>query len=228
MGALAIAACWFFLLHLLPSTPLRPRAVAIVGEAAYTAIFSILSIVAIYWLVKEFNATDYGDKLWLMPEWWPWVKAVLILFAFCLAFGGLLTPNPSTPIGVGALKNPNLPNGVFAITRHPVMWGFAIWAIAHMISQATPRGLIFFGSFAATALIGSWLQQNRKRETVPGWADFEARTSFFPFVALVQGRAKFSFKAFGWRNIAIAVVAWAAILHLHLWLFGFRALPIGG
>lgn len=227
MLALTIAASWFFLLHLLPSTPIRPRAVSILGESAYSAIFSILSLLALYWLVREFNAAPYDEKLWVAPDWWRWIQAALILFAFILVFGGVLTPNPSSPIGADALKDPSLSRTVFAITRHPLMWGIAIWAITHIISQATWRGFAFFGSIAATALIGSWLQQKRKRGTVPGWAAFEARTSFFPFVAMMQGRTALDLKAFGWWKIAIAVVAWAAILHLHSWLFGFHPLPLG-
>jgi uncharacterized membrane protein len=211
---------------MLPSTPLRPRAVAIAGEGAYTAIFSIISLIAIYWLWTQYNAAPYGDKLWRAPDWWRWVQAALVLFSFVLMFGGLLTPNPSAPGGAEVLSNTRVADGIFAITRHPVMWGVAIWAITHMISQATWRGFAFFGAFAATALIGSWLQQNRKRDTVPGWADFEAKTSFWPFLAISQGRAKFSLSALGWWRIAIAVVAWAAILHFHSWLFGAHPLPL--
>ena len=106
------------------------------------------------------------------------------------------------------------------------MWGGAIWAVTPMISQATWRGFAFFGAFAPTALIGSWLQQNRKRDSVPDWGVFEAQTSFFPFVAVLQGRATFSLRAIGWWRIAIAVVAWAAVLHIHSWLFGAHPLPI--
>jgi uncharacterized membrane protein len=226
LGALTAAASWFFLLHVVPSTPLRPRAIAIAGEGAYTAIFSILSLIAFYWLWRQFNVAPYGDKLWFVPDWWRWTQAALILFAFILTFGGFLTPNPSTPIGAQALENPKAAEGIFAITRHPVMWGVAIWAITHIISQASWRGFAFFGALAATALIGSWLQQNRKRDTVPGYAAFEAKTSYFPFAAILRGRAKFSLRAIGWWRIAIALVAWAAILHLHSWLFGLQPLPL--
>ena len=226
MGALIAAASWFFLLHMLPSTPLRPRAIAIAGEGAYTAIFSIVSLISFYWLIHQFNVAPYGDKLWLAPEWWHWVQAVLILFSFILLFGGLLTPNPSTPIGAEALDNPKVADGIFAITRHPVMWGAGIWGITHLISQATWRGFLFFGAIAATALIGSWLQQIRKRDTVPGWAAFEAKTSFFPFAAILQGRARFSLKAIGWWKIALAVIAWAAVVHFHFWLFGAHPLSL--
>ena len=30
------------------------------------------------------------------------------------------------------------PRGVFAITRHPMMWGFALWALVHAIVNPTP------------------------------------------------------------------------------------------
>ncbi len=226
MGALTAAASWFFLLHMLPSTPIRPRAVSIAGEGAYTAVFSILSLVAIYWLTKQFNIAPYGDKLWLVPDWWRWVQAALILVAFIFIFAGSMKPNPSAPGGATVLENPAAADGIFAITRHPVMWGVAIWAVTHMISQATWRGFAFFGALAATALIGSWLQQNRKRDSIPGWAPFEAKTSFFPFVAVLQGRAKFSLKAIGWRPLAIALIAWAAVLHFHFWLFGVQPISL--
>ncbi len=226
LNALAIAATWFFVLHLLPSTPLRPRATALAGEAGYAAAFSIVSLLAVYWMTHQFNAAPYGEKLWLAPGWWPWVKAALILFAFILIFGGLLTPNPSAPGGERIADAGRAAGGIFAITRHPVMWGAAIWAIAHIVSQGTWRGLAFFGCFAATALIGSWLQQKRKRATVPGWAAFEAKTSFWPFVAILQGRASFSLGDIGLWRIAIAVAAWAVVLHYHAWLFKVNPLPI--
>ncbi len=224
MSTLVVASSWFFILHMLPSTPLRARSVAIAGEGAYSAIFSILSLLALVWMVMQFNAAAYGDKLWLVPVWWSWVKAALILFAYILIFGGLLTPNPSAPGGASVLDNPGAGGGIFAITRHPLMWGVAIWAITHMISQATWRGFAFFGALAATALIGSYAQQIRKSNTISAWPAFEAKTSFWPFVAIVQGRAKFSLKAIGWWRIAIAVVAWAAVLHFHIWLFSVHPL----
>jgi uncharacterized membrane protein len=200
--------------------------VALVGEGAYGAVFSILSLAAVYWMTRQFNAAPYGDKLWMAPEWWLYVKAALILFAFILMFGGLLTPNPSAPGGEKFADAGNSAGGIFAITRHPMMWGFAIWGLTHIVSQGTWRGVAFFGSFAATALIGSWLQQMRKRVTVPGWSSFEAKTSFWPFLAILSGRARFSLGAIGWWRIAIALVAWAVLLHFHAWLFQVKPLPI--
>ncbi|MBT3071563.1 NnrU family protein [Rhodomicrobium sp. Az07] len=220
MNGLLAAASAFFILHLFPSTPLRRRSVAIAGEGAYTAIFSILSLATLWWAVTEFNAAVPGEKLWSMPAWWIWIAAILILFAYILIVGGLATPNPSSPGAEKVLEKGDAAGGIFAITRHPVMWGIAIWAFAHLLSQGTWRGVFFFGALAATALIGSWLQQRRKRATVPGWADFEAKTSFVPFAAMADGRAHLSFARLGWWRVAIGVALWAAAFHFHSWFAG--------
>ncbi|MGA7326644.1 MAG: NnrU family protein [Rhodomicrobium sp.] len=225
MTGLLAAATAFFVLHLVPSTPLRRSLVASWGEGPYMGAFAILSLATIWWLVSQFIAAPFGTKLWSVPDWWLWLKAALILFAFILAVCGFLTPNPSTPAGTKALSNPKAAEGIFAVTRHPVMWGIAIWAMAHMISQATVRGFLFFGTFAATALIGCWLQQQRKRKTLPNWSAFEGKTSYFPFAAILEGRAKLSLGAIGWWRIAIAVVLWALIIHFHYAAFGVRPLP---
>ncbi len=226
MNALLAAAAAFFLLHMVPATPLRGRLVALAGEGLYTGAFSVLSFAAIWWLATAFGATTPGQDYWTVPPWWMWLKAGLILFAFILIVAGVLSPNPSATGAANILENSNAAGGILAITRHPVMWGIAIWAIAHMVSQATARGFVFFGAFAATALIGSWLQQRRKRATLPAWAEFEAKTSFVPFAAILDGRAKLSLKAIGWVRIAIAVLIWALVLHFHFQLFGRQPLPI--
>ncbi|MGO8953475.1 MAG: NnrU family protein [Rhodomicrobium sp.] len=226
MKTLFAAASAFFVLHMLPSTPLRGRLIASAGEGPYLGAFSVLSLISVWWLAASFEAAPYGGKLWLVPAWWLWFKAALILFALILVAGGVLSPNPSSPGAAKLLDKSNVAEGIFAITRHPVMWGIAIWAIAHAIGQATVRGFEFFGAFAATALIGSWLQQMRKRAAFPSWAAFEAKTSFFPFAAILEGRAKLSLAAIGWWRIAIAVIVWATILHFHYRLFGAQPLPI--
>jgi uncharacterized membrane protein len=228
MLSLAAAAGIFVLLHLFPSTPWRRAAVARIGEGAYLGVFSLLSIASIAWVATAFQNASYGDKLWVMPEAWLWIKAAVLLLALVLITAGYLTPNPSMVGSAKAVQRPDSANGIFAITRHPLMWGVGIWAGTHLLSQATWRGVIFFGGLAIVALLGSWLQERRKRKELgAAWAEFERRTSFVPFAALVEGRAKFSFAALGWWRVALAFLSWAALLHFHDLLFGVQPLPIG-
>jgi uncharacterized membrane protein len=226
MEFLALSGLLFLLIHILPSTPLRRSAINLIGEGAYLGVFSLLSVLSIWWWVQSFNATAYDAALWSYPAWWPWLKALLLLFAAVLLVGGFTAPNPSIPRGGALLGRSDLGQGVFAITRHPGMWGVGLWAIAHLISQPNWRGFWFFGLFAITAIGGSYLQEKRKeRELGEGWARFEAKTSFVPFVAILQGRASLSLSSIGWWRIGVAVLIWAMLLHLHVWLFAVPPLP---
>ena len=42
-----------------------------------------------------------------------------------------------------------------------------------------------------------------------------------PFGAIARGRNRFVVREIGWPPLAIGVIAWAAVLYLHPWLFGF-------
>jgi uncharacterized membrane protein len=228
MLTLAASAGTFVLLHFFPSTPGRRFAEKRLGEGLYLGLFSIVSLAALYWLTQEFLTASYGEKLWLLPGWWLWIKAALVLMASVFIVASYTTPNPTFPGAGKFLERPDVANGIFAITRHPLMWGIAIWAVSHLLTQATPRGILFFGAFAIVALVGAWLQERRKRRGLgEAWAKFERRTSFVPFAALLNGNAQFRFSALGLWRIALGVVLWAAILHFHAWLFGPSPLPTG-
>lgn len=226
MFMLAVAGLIFLAIHIVPATPLRGRAIAAIGEGAYLGLFSVLSLVSIWWWVELFNATAADPRLWTYPVWWPWVKAAIILFAAILFVGGLTQPNPTLPQGGRLLERPDVGQGIFAITRHPLMWSFGLWGIAHFLSQPNWRGFWFYGVFALTAIGGAVLQERRKaRQYGPSWQRFTAKTSFVPFLAVLTGRARLSLAEIGWWRIAVAVLLWGLLLHLHPWLFG--ASPLG-
>lgn len=227
MSNLLAASAAFVFLHLFPSMPWRQRAIRALGEGAYMVVFSLISAAALLWLLWAFWDAEPGERLWTAPEIWFWVKPAIILFAFLLMVGATTTPNPSA-VGRGkALDRADLAKGIMAITRHPLMWGIGLWAIAHLISQGTVRALLFFGSFALVALVGAWLQERRKRKELgDAWARFESHTSYWPFAALLQGRTRLSFRALGWWRIVLTVALWAAFFHFHAWLFGASPLPV--
>jgi uncharacterized membrane protein len=226
MAWLAIAGLAFLGMHVVPATPLRQKAVAATGEGGYLGLFSFLSLVVFFLWVRAFNHTPYDDTLWTYPAWWPWLKAVILLFAAVLLVGGLSAPNPTLPQRGKLLERPGVGAGIFAVTRHPLMWSFGLWGIAHFISQPNWRGFWFFGLFAITAIFGAVLQDHRKAATYgASWDHFAAKTSFIPFLAILQGRARLSPGEIGWWRIGLAVVIWAILLHLHQWLFGVPPLP---
>lgn len=226
MEWLAIAGLAFLAIHIVPATPLRGTAVGAMGENAYLGLFSVISLALFLAWVIAFNRVAYDAPLWAFPAWWPWLKAALLLLAAILVVGGLSSPNPSIPQGGKLLERPDVAQGIFAVTRHPGMWGFGLWGIAHFISQPNWRGLWFFGLFAITAIGGAILQDRRKAAAYgASWDRFAAKTSFVPFVAALQGRANLSPAEIGWWRIGLAIVIWALLIYLHVWLFSLSPLP---
>ncbi|MBN33412.1 MAG: hypothetical protein CMM46_01300 [Rhodospirillaceae bacterium] len=66
----------------------------------------------------------------------------LVFFVVC----GNATPNPSSVGSEKALERENAAGGIFSITRHPLLWGIALWALAHLIANGDVASLLFFAS----------------------------------------------------------------------------------
>jgi uncharacterized membrane protein len=226
MTMLAITGLIFLAIHFVPVTRLRTRAVAAIGEDRYLGAFVVASLVTFFLWAWMFALAPAGDRAWYYPGWWPWLKAIILLFAFVLFVAGVSSPNPTAVRQGKLLERPDVGSGFFAITRHPLMWTFGLWGAAHFISQPDWRGFWFFGIFATTALGGAWLQEIRKARVYGAdWARYAAKTSFLPFLALAQGRASLRFADIGWWRVGLAVILWATMLHLHPWLFRVSPLP---
>ena len=100
-----------------------------------------------------------------------WLGAVL--------FVGSFLGNPAL---VGARGPQGGPSGVLAITRHPMMWSFAIWAAVHMLIIAQFKSVIFDGTIIIMALAGAAMQDRKKAGQMgEAWHEWTAETAFIPF-----------------------------------------------
>ncbi len=96
MLSLVLGAICFSGIHLgVAGTPLRDRAIAALGEDVYRAVFSIVSLAAIVWLVMAYKDAPYVAT-WGILEWWKPIAMILMLPAVFLAVIGLTTPNPTS------------------------------------------------------------------------------------------------------------------------------------
>ena len=227
MATLALAGFAFLALHAIPATPLRSRLVAATGESVYLGVYSLLALILLVLWTRAFAAAPVDAPLWYFASWWPWVKAAILLLAAFLLVAGVSTRDPlaSAP-GKPAPERPGTPKGVFTITRHPFLWSAGIWAVLHLISQPNLRGLIFYGMFALLAFGGAKVIDMRKAAQFgEAWKPFVAQTSYLPFLALAQGRAKLDCADVGWIRFMAALVVWAGFLLLHSWLFTASPLP---
>jgi uncharacterized membrane protein len=135
--------------------------------------------------------------------------------------GGLSTPNPTAVGAPDLLSRTESVRGIFRTTRHPFMWGVALWAAAHIAANGDLASVLLFASLAALALLGTLLI-DRKYAARRGadWERFAAATSNLPFAAIASGRQRFVFGEIGWWRVALALAVYALLLALHPWLFG--------
>ncbi|MFT8245903.1 NnrU family protein [Roseomonas sp. BN140053] len=222
MMFLLLAALLWVGLHVgVAGTALRGRLVARLGEGGFRGAFSLASAVAITLLVLAWRNADTAP-LWVAPRELRWALVVLMLPAFVLFAGSLLTPNATAVGGERAMGQE--PRGVLRITRHPMLWAFAIWGAVHVLGNGDSAAVLFFGAFLLTALLGMPSLDAKVAARDPaGWRGFAAATSLLPFGSVARGQNRLR-----WRELllpgAVGLLAWAALLHLHPRLFGVSPL----
>ena len=121
--------------------------------------------------------------------------------------------------------NPDKP-GIVGVARHPLLLALALWAGAHVVPNGDVAHVVLFGLFASFALAGMGMVDRRKRRLMgeAEWTRLAARTSWWPFAALLQGRLRPSFELSQLR-LMIAPALYAAILSLHSPVIGVAPWP---
>jgi len=222
-----LAACVFFLaIHVVISgSPLRRAIVATTGEPAYLGLFSLLSLGGMVWLVIAYARASRA-WLWTAPVALRWAAPPLVLVAFLFVVIGLTTPSPTAAGGESRLDRDDAARGILRVTRHPFLWGVALWAATHLALNGDVASLTLFGSLLMLALIGPLLIDGKRRRAFgPKWSRFAAQTSNVPFAAIAAGRNQLRLGEIGTWRVLAALAAWALVLSTHRWMFGVSALP---
>jgi uncharacterized membrane protein len=224
-SALVLAACAFVGVHLLPSTPLRGGLIKLLGENGYLAMFSVAAGAALIWYAAAYSAAPYRE-LWPTLAALRYVPLAVMPFAMILLVCGYTTRNPMAVRQEKYFHAADPAPGILKVTRHPIMWAIALWALSHLAANGDTASLIFFGGLAALALLGMPLLDHRRAETLGAtWGPFALTTSAIPFVAAIQGRAKPRLSEIGWWRIALGLALYAGALAAHGPVIGVGALP---
>ena len=226
---LALACGAFIAIHLLVSgTSLRDAITARTGDGAYMGLFSLASVAILAWMIWAYALTrGVADNpvFWTVSFTTRNAQVVFTFLAFLLIVPGLLTANPTSVRQEGALDKDNAVQGMLRITRHPFLWGVAIWAAGHLMVNGDLASLILFGSMLALAVFGTIsIDAKRRRALGDKWDAFAGQTSNVPFGAIISGQQSLRLNEVGWR-ILPAIVIWGVIAYFHANMFGVAALP---
>ncbi len=214
LASLLAASLAFVGTHFALSHPLRAPLVARIGEKGFLPLYSLVAFATLGWMVVAFRAAPTVD-LGGSGET-GWIVATVITLPALVLFLGSLRGNPAFPDPGQPKPIDRAPTGVFAVTRHPMMWGFALWAVSHIVLWWSQRTLIAAGAVLFLALAGAHLQDRKKAALLgDGWSGWAAQTSYWP----------------RWGKLASAgAVLWLVSVALWLlatWAHLFSGIPAG-
>lgn len=227
MASLLLAALFFDGIHFFISgTELRGKIVTLIGERRYRGLFSLMSLIGIVWLCRAYRQAEYF-QLWEQSQALHPLALIVMVVAFFFVVLAFTTPNP-TAVGGEALLTQNAPaRGIQRITRHPFLWGVALWSLMHLLLNGDLASVVFFGSFLLLAIGGPFsIDRKRKKASGDAWSRFAAVTSNVPFRAIIEGRNSLKIGELGWWPALLALVVYGVILYLHKTLFGVSPLPM--
>lgn len=223
MANLIAAAAFFLAIHFgISGTRLRDQLVRIVGERAFRGLFALVSVVGLIWLIRAYATAPYF-ALWGRLTALEPLAAPLVLAAVALAVIGISTPNPTAAGGEAQLARDVQARGITRITRHPFLWGTALWASVHFVINGDLASSIVFGSLLVLAVAGTKsIDAKRRRAYGERWEQFAQQTSNVPFAAIAMQRNHLgpAIHEIGIVRPALAIAVFAALFLLHGRLFG--------
>ena len=209
---LILASIAFVGTHCLMSHPLRAPMVSKLGDNGFMGIYSVVSLGTFIWMVNAFKAAPPATPVWAVGDGL-WAAASVLTLLAAILFAGSLSGNPALPApGADALAARE-PSGVFRVTRHPMMWGFGLWGIGHILIAPRLDSFIFVGAIIFLALVGAKAQDAKKARAMgASWQQWQSRTSYWPNL-LALPRA-------GWLPWVAGIAIWAIATWAHGW-FGY-------
>lgn len=180
MQWLAIGLMVFLGVHMFSSLRVQREAlIAKIGAGPYKGLYSLLSLAGFVMIVIGMGRAE-TVLLWTPPEW------------------GRIAAFWITPFAFMSLVSAYVPGNVRRATTHPMLWGVALWALAHLLANGDLAGLLLFGGFGLYALYAMWSQNRRGAKP-----SLNRRSPLYDLLAIVIGLA-----------------LWAAAVYFHASLSG--------
>ncbi len=213
--SLLAASVAFVGTHFALSHPLRAPLVSALREGGFMLVYNAVAIACMVWMYLAFKDAPPADLGGSGEVGWA-AATLLTLPALALFLGAMTPRNPAMPTPGAEAAARAGPAGAFLVTRHPMMWGFALWAMSHIVLWWSTRTLIVAGAILVLALVGAKLQDAKKRRQMgDAWLAWEAETSFVPRLSKLG--------ALGWKGWLAALLAWGVLMWVHLPLGGIPA-----
>jgi uncharacterized membrane protein len=181
-------------------------------------MFSLASLIGLAWMIYAYRRAP-SIPIWGLLLGFRPAAYVLVFVAFVFVVIGLVTPSP-TRVGMESklAQGTDIVRGMLRITRHPFLWGVALWALVHLIVNGFLASIILFGTLLVLAVFGTVsIDAKRRRNFKEQWTSFAAVTSDIPFAAIIAGRNQLqpALAEIGMWKLLVAFVAYGVAFYLH-------------
>jgi uncharacterized membrane protein len=188
MTTLAIGLVLFLGVHSISivSRSWRDSMAARVGPGAWRAIYSVLSILGFYLIVRGYSIARHDPiVLYQAPHALRWVTALLML--------------PVFPLLIAAYA----PGRIKATVKHPMLAATKLWAVSHLLVNGTLADVLLFGAFLVWAGVDRVSVGRRPEPARPMFGGRErARSKSADIVAVVVGLAIYAL-FLGWAHVRL-------------------------
>jgi len=219
MNELVLSLVVFVAGHLgLSAPPPRRWLVGMLGEKPFMAVHSAVSLALLVWVGWAYAGAPVIE-LWAAPTPVRHLSLSVMAVVCVLWVAAFTTPDPA--------RTQAPPEGVYKVTRHPAVWGGALWAAVHVMANGDAASVVLFGAFLALSLAGAFALDARQRRALGArWAGIAAGTSNVPLLAVARGRARLRLADISWRAVLGGLALYAVLILLHGWLLGVSPLRV--
>jgi uncharacterized membrane protein len=199
----------------LSSLVVRESLIKTLGLNGFRLSYSVAALASLAWTVLAYRAAP------VVPLWDPGLRPIPLLImpiVTILLVAGNSTPNVTAVAGERHADGPRPVGGIVTVTRHPVLWGIGLWAVAHLLANGDEASVTLFGGMAVLAFGGMAHIDHRRRAAMGGaWGPIALTTSVIPFAAALQGRTKIDWAGIGpWRLLG-GLALYGVLILLHGW-----------
>lgn len=228
LGDLGAALALFVGGHfVLSSLPVRRAVIRRLGDNGFRGAYTVLMLVALGWVILAYRAAP-ALVVYTPPFELRWATIAIMPIA-CILLIAAVTGRNVTMVGGEAQLAPGetyAPEGIFTITRHPMLWAFALWGLAHLLVRGDLASILLFGGMTVLALGGMAHIDHRRAATLgPDWGPVALNTSALPFLAAIEGRTRIDWAGIGLARLAGGLALYAVMVVAHPWLGGMPLAP---
>ncbi len=143
MSILITGVLIFFAVHLLPGfVSTRLKIIHSIGELLYKGLYAVIALIGFILIIYGMSEAEFYP-VWQPPVWGRYIVFLIMPVSFILLVANDLKSN------------------IKCYTPHPMLWGVALWAGAHLFANGDLASIILFGSFFTFSLFAMYSANKR-------------------------------------------------------------------